>query len=349
MKVRELTERELIARIAKLLAKPGNNVIVGAGVDDCAVLDIGGDNYLLVTTDMLHRKTDFPLRMTGWQIGWMSVAVNLSDLASKGAKPLGVLMAMGIPPDEELGFIEDIIRGMDDCAGKFGTQIIGGDTDSHDELTMAGTALGLVKKEQLIRRSGAKEGDLVCVTGHLGTAGAALLALSKKIPASEEILKALFEPSPRIYEGMALAESRAVSSMMDISDGLALSLHDMSKASDVGFKIYENRLPILSGVRRLLKGGELLEAVVFTGGDFELLFTVAPDKIEKARKACPLTVIGEVIEEGIFIEMADGRVEELKARGYEHFGKHQHGCSIVYNFCWFGRFLKYLFRRRRSI
>ncbi|MFZ2410758.1 MAG: thiamine-phosphate kinase [Candidatus Methanoperedens sp.] len=319
MKVREFTERALIARIAKLLPKPKNNVVVGAGVDDCAVLDTGGEDYLLATTDMLHRKTDFPPRMSGWQIGWMSVAVNLSDLASKGAKPLGVLMAMGIPPDAELCFIEEIARGMAECAEKFGTQIIGGDTDSHDELTMAGSALGLVNKEQLIRRSGAKEGDLVCVTGHLGTAGAALLALSKKIPASEEILKALFEPVPRIKEGMALAQSRAVTSMMDISDGLALSLHDMSKASDVGFKIYESKLPVLPEVKGLLKGEELLEAVVYTGGDFELLFTVAPDKIEKAKTASPLTVIGEVIGDGVFIERA-GRVEELKAKGYEHFG-----------------------------
>ncbi len=321
MKAGEFNERALIAHIAKLLEKPGNNVIVGAGEDDCAVLDIGGDDYLLVTTDMLHRKTDFPLQMAGWQIGWMSVAVNLSDLASKGAKPLGVLMAMGIPPDTELGFVEEIVRGMDDCAGRYGTQIIGGDTDSHDELTMAGTALGLVRKELLIRRSGAKEGDFVCVTGHLGTAGAALLALNKKIPVSKEILKALFEPVPRINEGMALAQSRAVTSMMDISDGLALSLHDLSKASSAGFKIYENMLPVLSGVRRLLKGEELLEAVVYTGGDFELLFTVAPDKVEKAKKACPLTVIGGVTGEGVFIERA-GRLEELKVRGYEHFGKY---------------------------
>lgn len=319
MKVGKINERVLIARIAKLLAKPRNNVIAGAGEDDCAVLDIGRDDYLLITTDMLHRKTDFPSEMTGWQIGWMSVAVNLSDIASKGAKPLGVLMAMGIPPDSELGFVEEMVKGMNECALRYGTQVIGGDTDSHDELTMAGTALGLVKKELLIRRSGAMEGDLVCVTGNPGTAGAALIALDKKIPIDKKILKALFEPVPRIYEGMALAGSRAVTSMMDISDGLALSLHDLSKAGDVGFKIYENRLPVLPEVKRLFRGEEMLEAVVYTGGDFELLFTVAPDKIEKARRACPLTVIGEVIGEGVFIER-DDRVEELKAKGYEHFG-----------------------------
>ncbi len=317
MKINQIGERALIQRIAGLLTG-GENIVAGAGEDDCAVLDIGRDEYLLVTTDMLHRKTDFPRQMTGRQIGWMSVAVNLSDLASKGARPIGIVMAMGIPPDTEVEFIEDVVMGMDDCASKYGTQIIGGDTDSHEELTMVGTALGMVKKEHLIRRSGARAGDFVCVTGHLGTAGAALIALEKNLPASHEILNALFEPVPRIKEGMALAESGSVISMMDISDGLALSLHDMSRAGGVGFRIDESRLPILPQVKKLLKGEELLEAAVFVGGDFELLFTVAPEKLETAKKACPLTVIGEVIEKGVFIERASGP-EELKARGYEHF------------------------------
>jgi len=319
MKINQLGERALIQRISGLLSG-GGNIVVGAGEDDCAVLDTGNEEYLLVTTDMLHRKTDFPLQMTGSQIGWMSVAVNLSDLASKGARPLGVVMAMGIPPDTEVEFIEEVVKGMDECVSKYGTKIIGGDTDTHDELTLVGTALGMVKKERLIRRSGARVDDLVCVTGHIGTAGAALMALDKKIPVSQEILKALFEPMPRIDEGIALAGSSSVTSMMDISDGLALSLHDMSRAGGVGFKIYESRLPVLSDVKRLLKGEELLEVAVFTGGDFELLFTVAPEKLNKAKKACHLTVIGEVIEKGVFIEMESGVEEELKARGYEHFG-----------------------------
>lgn len=319
MKIRELNERALIEHIAGLLAKSGENTVVGAGEDDCAVLDIGGDNYLLATTDMLHRKTDFPPQMSGWQIGWMSVAVNLSDLASKGAKPLGVLMAIGIPPDTRLDFLDNIIKGMDDCVRKYGTYVIGGDTDSHDELTMTGTALGLVNKSLLIKRYGANPGDLVCVTGNLGTAGAALILLQKKNNINQHILKALFEPQPRINEGMALAKTHAVTSMMDISDGLALSLHDIAKASRVGFKIYEDRLPVLPCIRNLLKKDELLEASVFTGGDFELLFTLNPDKINEAKNACLFSVIGEVIREGIFIERSNA-IEELKGRGYEHFG-----------------------------
>src|SRR4030066_484402 len=159
MKINQLGERALIQRISKLLSG-GGNIVVGAGEDDCAVLDTGSEDYLLVTTDMLHRKTDFPQEMTARQIGWVSVAVNLSDLASKGARPIGVVMAMGIPPDTEVEFIEDVVKGMDECASKYGTQIIGGDTDSHDEIPMTGTALGMVKKELLIRRNGARTGDL---------------------------------------------------------------------------------------------------------------------------------------------------------------------------------------------
>ncbi len=321
MKIRELNERALIDRIAKQLSSHGKNTIVGAGEDDCAVLDTKGDDFLLATTDMLHRKTDFPPQMSGWQIGWMSVAVNLSDLASKGAQPIGILMAIGIPPDYELEFFDGIVRGMDDCAKRFGIQVIGGDLDSHDELTITGTALGLVNRNLLVRRSGARPGDLVCVTGNLGTAGAALISLEKNVSGiNPTILKVLFEPIPRINEGIALVRTRAVTSMMDISDGLAISLHDIAKASGAGFKIYENKIPVLPEVRDLLKGDELLEAALFRGGDFELLFTIDANEVKAARNACEFAIIGEVIDKGIFIERQYG-TEELKQRGFEHFIK----------------------------
>ena len=320
MKVSEMDERTLVAHIANSLAKKGNNVVAGAGEDDCAVLDLGGDEYLIVTTDMLHRKTDFPEIMTGWQIGWMSVAVNLSDIAAKGAKPVGVVMAMGLPDDTELSFVEEIVKGMDECAKRFGTEIIGGDTDSHDELTITGTALGTVGKDGLITRSGANVGDITCLTGYTGSAGLALHALLTNTDASDEIMKALFEPFPRINEGMALTASGAVTSMMDTSDGLAMSLHDIGIASNVGFRIYENKLPVHPDVKNMLSGEELLEMALYSGGDFELLFTVAPEKLELAKKVCKFTVIGEVIDSGVVIEKTDG-LEKVNARGYGHFGK----------------------------
>jgi len=155
---------------------------------------------------------------------------------------------------------------MDDCARKFNTHIIGGDTDSHDELTMTGTALGVIRKKLFIQRSGAKTGDMVCVTGNLGTAGAAIISLNKNHPVDQNILKALFEPEPRINEGIALAATGAVSSMMDISDGLAMSLHDLSKASGVGFKIYENKLPVLPKSSIYLKAMSCLRRLFLRAG-----------------------------------------------------------------------------------
>lgn len=317
--IRELGERAIVEGIARQLEeKVSSSIVLGAGEDDCAVLDLGGKDYLVVTTDMLHRKTDFPMQISPWQIGWMAVAVNLSDLAAKGARPIGILMAMGLPEDMDLAFLEEMVEGMKTCAQRYDTQIIGGDTDSHDELTLVGTALGLVPKELLIRRKGAQIGDLICVTGNLGTAGAALKALKEGLPASNRVLSALLEPLPRVREGTTLAESRAVTSMMDISDGLALSLYDLARVNDVGFKVYYDRLPILEEVREIAGDDDgLLELAVYSGGDYELLFTGKAEELEKVRETCGLTVIGEVIEEGILMDR-QGSIQVLEARGYEH-------------------------------
>ena len=125
--------------------------------DDCAVID-AGDRYLVATTDMLHQKTDFPDIMNPWQMGWMAVAVNLSDIAAMGAEPAGVLIAAGLPPEADLYFIDELFSGFGDCAAFYGTRILGGDTDSHQELTITGTALGFVEKDLVLRRRGARRG-----------------------------------------------------------------------------------------------------------------------------------------------------------------------------------------------
>ena len=138
-----LGERDLILRISEILG--------GVENDDCAVID-AGERYLVVTTDMLHRKTDFPDIMSPWQMGWMSVAVNLSDIAAMGAEPAGVLIAAGLQPEADLYFIDELFSGFGDCASYYGTRILGGDTDSHQELTITGTALGFVEKDRVIRR-----------------------------------------------------------------------------------------------------------------------------------------------------------------------------------------------------
>ncbi|MDQ1283140.1 MAG: thiamine-monophosphate kinase, partial [Euryarchaeota archaeon] len=302
-----LGERDLIRRISEILG--------GVENDDCAVID-AGERYLVVTTDMLHRKTDFPDIMNPWQMGWMSVAVNLSDIAAMGAEPAGVLIAAGLPPEADLYFIDELFSGFGDCASYYGTRILGGDTDSHQELTITGTALGFVEKDRVIRRKGAREGDLLCTTGSLGGAGAGLLAWQEGRLDSPFIEK-LLEPEPRLAEGRALAGSGAVTAMMDNSDGLALSLSDLAGVSQVGFVVEEDSLPIAPGLSEAVGKKAAQELVMSAGGDFELVFTVRRGGLEAARGACKLTVIGEVVNEGIWIEK-DGERRPRALRGYEH-------------------------------
>jgi thiamine-monophosphate kinase len=300
-------ERQLIRRISEILG--------GIVNEDCAVLD-AGDQYLVATTDMLHTKSDFPEIMTPWQIGWMTVAVNLSDIAAMGGRPAGVLIAAGIPQDTDLYFIDELFSGFGECADIFETQVLGGDLDSTDELTLTGCAFGFVEKDLILRRSGAKPGDLLCTTGFLGAAGAGLWAWMQG-DFKNKFIENLLEPQPRLKEGQALAKSRSVSSMMDNSDGLALSLFDLAEVSKVGFVIQEETLPIAEGIEEMVGRKDAVDLVLSAGGDFELIFMVRPEKIDEARKACDLSVIGSVVEEGIWIE-AGGLKKKLEPKGYEH-------------------------------
>ena len=302
-----LGERELIRRISEILG--------GVENDDCAVID-AGERYLVVTTDMLHRKTDFPDIMNPWQMGWMAVAVNLSDIAAMGAEPAGVLIAAGLPPEADLYFIDELFSGFGDCAAYYGTRIIGGDTDSHQELTITGTALAFVEKDLVLRRRGARAGDLLCTTGALGGAGGGLWAWQHG-ESQGEFIEKLLEPEPLLKEGRALAQSRVVTAMMDNSDGLALSLSDLAQVSHVGFVVQEEALPVAAGLVDMVGKEKAREMVMSAGGDFELVFTVRPEGLEAARRACGLTVIGEVVEEGIWMEQ-DGQRRRVEARGYEH-------------------------------
>jgi thiamine-monophosphate kinase len=324
--VSSIGERALISRLSEIFkfssGKDGGQegILVGAGLDDCAVLDLKDGNCLVVTTDMLHRTTDFPAEMTPWQMGWMSAAVNLSDIAAMGAEPTGLLIAIGMPVDTEIAFVEELAKGIKACAEFCGTEVIGGDLDTHAELTITGTALGRVKRNQLLLRRGANPGDLVCVTGYAGSAGVALGALQSKKKVSETILKALFEPVQRIKEARKLAESGAVTSMMDTSDGLAMSLYDLSRESHVGFRIQENALPIHREVREFVSSPEeLIEFSLYTGGDFELLFTIDPQKLKKVQNICNLTVIGECTkyEEGIMLKSPGQKLTIIKQQGYK--------------------------------
>ena len=265
-------------------------------LDDCAEIPCG-DQIMVVTTDMLHRTTDFVEGMSDWQIGWMSAAVTLSDIASMGAEPKYLLIAVGLDTWQNLA---GVMQGAQDCCTRFGAAIIGGDIDRHGELTVVTTGLGLVDKNHLVRRTGAQPGDLVCITGTPGQAQAYLDGYL-------QYQKALFEPQPRVEAGQHLGRA-GVSAMMDDSDGIALSLYDLLSVNECGFSLDSTKLPIPAGI----PAKEARELALYGGGDYELIFTVPPQR--HPVDGVSYTVIGTTIKEKIVI-IDDQPVEK---RGYQH-------------------------------
>lgn len=285
-----MDDRALLAGVAAIIGKEQT-------LDDCAVVRCGS-RCLVLTTDMLHETTDFPTGMTDWQIGWMSAAVTISDIASMGATPCWLLLAAGLDRGERLA---GIIAGAHACCDRFGCLLVGGDTDHHEELTVVTTGIGAVMPDRVVRRQGSKTGDLVCMTGVPGEAEAGLHGFKQH-------WYALIEPQPRVAEGQAIGRAGA-SAMMDVSDGLALSLYDLQAANpSVGYMIHARLLRRPAGV----PSAEGLELALYGGGDFELLFTCAPDRYPIA--GVDAAVIGAVIDRpGVLL---DGEV--LEKRGYQH-------------------------------
>ena len=265
-------------------------------LDDCAEVACG-DQVMVVTTDMLHRTTDFVDGMSDWQIGWMSAAVTLSDIASMGAEPKYLLIAVGLDTWQNLA---GIMQGAKDCCTTFGAEIIGGDIDRHGELTVVTTGLGLVDKHHIVRRTGAQPGDLVCITGTPGQAQAYLDGYTR-------FEKALFEPQPRVKEGQHLGRAE-VSAMMDDSDGIALSLYDLVSVNECGFSLVSTKLPSPAGI----PAHHARELALYGGGDYELIFTLPPQR--HPVKGVSYSVIGTTIPEKVVL--IDGR--PVEKRGYQH-------------------------------
>ncbi|GAA0206600.1 thiamine-phosphate kinase [Halobaculum roseum] len=295
-----MDEREALARLADTLP--------GAG-DDCAVV---GDRVL--TTDMLHETTDFPAGVDRYTAGWRAVGASLSDVAAMGADAEAAVAAYGAP-EFDPGEVDDFVRGAREVCAAVDAEYVGGDLDRHDEFTVATTALG--ETDDPIRRGGADRGDAVCVTGALGRSAAAVRAFED---GDAERGNELFRFTPRVAAGVALRPY--ATAMMDSSDGLARSLHQLVEASDVsdlGMDITESYVPVDDAVREVFDDAEARrEAALFFGEDFELVFTLPSDAVDDAREASPtpISVIGNVTWDGVRM---DG--EPLPDRGYEHAGE----------------------------
>ncbi len=274
--------------------------VPGAG-DDCAVVD-----GLVVTTDMLHERTDFPDGTTRYTAGWRSVGASLSDVAAMGAEATAALAVYAAPtfnPEELRAFL----KGAREVCEAAGAEYVGGDLDGHEEFTVATTAVG--RAEAPIRRSGATPGETLCVTGTLGRSGAAL----ELFESDPERANRLFQLEPRVAAGRALAP--LAGAMMDSSDGLARSLHQLAAASDCGFAVDWSQVPVDDAVRAVAGSEQRLrELALFFGEDFELVFTTDHPDRARAVAPVPVTAVGTVTEGGTV--QLDG--EPLPDRGYTH-------------------------------
>jgi len=324
--VEELGEREIIEILFKCLeGMPDSPVPLG---DDASAVDLGRGKLAVIKSDMLVGKTDVPPGMSLWQAARKAVVMNISDLAAKGVKPIAILASIGIPRGLTKEDIEQIGKGLNDGAREYGAYVLGGDTNEASDLVISCVAFGLCEKRQFIRRSGAKPGNFVAVTGLFGKTVAGLKILFKEVSAPPEmetsLVNAVLTPHARLKEGLALAKTQVVTASIDSSDGLAWSLYEISRASHVGFII--DALPIAQEVKAFAEARNLdpTDLALYGGEEYELVVTVKPRLWKRAEEALkkigtPLTKIGIATKEPDLLLKIKEKTIPIEARGWEHF------------------------------
>ncbi|MGI8981189.1 MAG: thiamine-phosphate kinase [Pirellulaceae bacterium] len=306
-------ERDFLRRL--LLRLPGHpRLLLGPG-DDAALLALAKENACVVTTDMLMDGVDFQLGKYGHspqRIGRKSLAVNLSDLAAMAARPVGAVISLALPRSGGESLALQLNEGIVPLAEEFETAIAGGDINSWDgPLVISITAIGEVIPGKEWRRSGARPGDAILVTGWFGGS----------------ILGRHFDFSPRIRESLLLAEQYDIQAAMDVSDGLSLDLSRLCEASGCGAVLDLSQIPIAPAANELsaAKQGDLspLDHALSDGEDFELILAVAPAVAQQLLSvqplAIPLTRIGCFVEApGLWQQTGGGPLQSLAPRGFEH-------------------------------
>jgi thiamine-monophosphate kinase len=333
MQVRDLGEFELIARLTRGEV-PRAGVRLGVG-DDTAILDIGSGYELLATCDVQVEGRHFTRDAgTPEQLGRRALAVNLSDIAAMGGEPLFALISLLLPPTLDVAFLDGLYAGLREEGRAFGVALVGGNVSGiREELVIDITLLGRARAGAALRRDGARPGDALLVTGSLGAAaaGLALIARPDMVIAPDVralVSRAYHEPTPRVREGQALAESGLVTAALDISDGLSGDVAHICERSHVGVLVREAALPIASATRAVAArvGRSVAELALHGGEDYELLFTAPPPaapqlaRVVAEATGTPLTVIGTMTapEMGMRLARADGTQVTLHPRSWDH-------------------------------
>lgn len=307
-----LSEFSLIDKFFKKNAPQNPETRLGIG-DDCALLSIPTGYELAITTDTMVENVHFFADANPAQLGHKLLAVNLSDLAAMGAKPLAVTLALTLPRIDE-NWLNEFSEGFLTLAKFYNVDLIGGDT-TKGALTLTVQAMGLVPNRQALKRSTAQVGDLIYMTGLLGEAGLGLKIKQDYDCRATNAEARFHEPMPRIEIGLALRE--IASACIDISDGLVGDLGHILKQSGVGACVDFDKLPLSDEVKTYIEktGDEFMPLI--SGDDYELCFTVPPQFAHRVPENC--TAIGIIEKESGLRLKKSGHIQTFTAKGYEHF------------------------------
>ena len=333
--VADIGEFGLIDRIQKILPKADPaDLIIGIG-DDTAVIRIDEQRAMVITCDIQVENQHFRLnRISPCQLGRRAMAVNLSDIAAMGGQPTFALVSLGFPKSFPLSDFDDLFQGMGDQLTEFSAHIIGGNLcNTEKDLIIDITLMGEVTADRILTRRGARPGDQIFVTGNLGESGAGFYVLEqygKNYPAEfETMVQKHVQPIPRILAGQQIAQSGFATAMIDISDGVASDLNHICVMSKVGAIINQEKIPLPEGIHKVtaISGKSVLELLLHSGEDYELLFTMKPETPDAITESITqetgiaITEIGKILtkESGYqLIDLHDRRIP-IQPKGWDHF------------------------------
>lgn len=328
MELKEIGEFGFINQIAARVFKYDTQDIRGIG-DDCAVITEKSGLYQIVTTDMLIENTHFLLdKISAGDLGYKSLAVNLSDIAAMGGTPHSAFISLGIPQKISVEWLREFYEGMQELAAETGTLVLGGDTTrSSGNLVINIAVIGHVKSAEIKYRSTAKEGDYVCVTDFLGDSAGGLNLLLSNEQGAEELLRAHNRPRPHLKEGLWLAGYKSVHAMLDVSDGVDSDLKRIMEQSQVGAEINLESIPvsrnlIMTGLRL---GWNITNLAIAGGEDYCLLCTVAAEEYTELNRAFrkefghDLYQIGVITKSNDLVYKKHDKIIVPDKKGYDHF------------------------------
>lgn len=338
MRIGSLGEDRLIEELAARFPSRGERLVKGIG-DDTSVTVQKGGRALLATTDTLIEGTHFDLGYTpAYLLGRKSLSISLSDIAAMGGDPLFFLVSIALEPRTPKKFIDELYRGLGDVAREAGCLLAGGNTArTAGPISVSTTVLGEAPANEVVYRRGARTGDLVFVTGTVGSSALGLRVLSERKGAAKrgsfkEAVSRHLDPVPRLEAGKALAGKGLATAMMDISDGVALDLKRLCLESSKAAVVLLGSLPVsaeLEAWGRKTRTDARLEFALSGGEDYELLFTSPEENLRKIaalsrRLGLPMTPVGRIVgrkkgRKAVTVLGEDGAPIEVERLGFEHF------------------------------